>query len=537
MYVLADMEWITDGRGTDWPTQLSAIRVDGAWETTDAFSTLIRPQGPAFRHWNHIAFSGWQPGDFMNAPALYPALDAFGDWIRPDDVVCWWHPEAERQLRLFEKAAQIPDRIAQMLCLNAYVYGFLPHGAAGGPYQLCAANGIPTIRPAHCSDNDVLTLQRLLRGIGFSQEKLQSPPPERAARAENAPDEAPLRYDPESGLLHRSGCELLPKNRELKGFGSFKTPLRRRYKPCACCREAYVRARRARNQSTIERSEFAFVYSARSGIFHRRDCFHILFAADIRGGSYQTCAGTGRRPCRDCRPDLSKDEIVLKPSAPAKKECARAADRTLSREELRAIGRFRQAREERDAALSRGGLTEDERRNMMALTQPGLVFWAGRGYQTFHCRNCAKLAGLGQLQGFRRYQDAVKAGYTPCRQCRPSARQDAKFSIPITNEMRAGESVETLIALCTERCLPFAYDDRYFTMQTMAGKWRIDMELRPVHLEHINLVTDPENTEQFHTQPRLFLSLRDTFDYIIRHDSTLIQSVTAKRAAAQPAAG
>ena len=36
----------------------------------------------------------------------------------------------------------------------------------------------------------------------------------------------------------------------------------------------------------------------------------------------------------------------------------------------------------------------------------------------------------------------------------------------------------------------------------MAGKWRIDMQLRPAHLEHINLVPDPENTEQFHTQPR-----------------------------------
>jgi hypothetical protein len=60
------------------------------------------------------------------------------------------------------------------------------------------------------------------------------------------------------------------------------------------------------------------------------------------------------------------------------------------------------------------------------------------------------------------------------------------------------------------------------------GKWRIDMSLRPVRLEHINLVTERGNTKKFHTQPRLFLSLKDTFDYIMRHDSKLIEEIVAK---------
>lgn len=30
------------------------------------------------------------------------------------------------------------------------------------------------------------------------------------------------------------------------------------------------------------------------------------------------------------------------------------------------------------------------------------------------------------------------------------------------------------------------------------------------------------------TQPRLFLSLKDTFDYIMRHDSKLIEEIVAK---------
>ena len=53
----------------------------------------------------------------------------------------------------------------------------------------------------------------------------------------------------------------------------------------------------------------------------------------------------------------------------------------------------------------------------------------------------------------------------------------------------------------------------------MVGKWKIDMDMRPVRLEHINLVSQQENTKKYHVQPRLFLSLKDTFDYIMRHDN------------------
>lgn len=88
--------------------------------------------------------------------------------------------------------------------------------------------------------------------------------------------------------------------------------------------------------------------------------------------------------------------------------------------------------------------------------------------------------------------------------------------------------MDTLIHLCTEHCLPFEHDTQYFTLQTMAGKWRIDINSRPVRLEHINLVTEPGNKKKFHTQPRLFLSLQDTFDYIMRHDSQLIEEMVTK---------
>lgn len=39
--------------------------------------------------------------------------------------------------------------------------------------------------------------------------------------------------------------------------------------------------------------------------------------------------------------------------------------------------------------------------------------------------------------------------------------------------------------------------------------------------EHINLVSTPGDTQHYHVQTRLFLSLRDTFAYIIKHDRQL----------------
>lgn len=206
----------------------------------------------------------------------------------------------------------------------------------------------------------------------------------------------------------------------------------------------------------------------------------------------------------------------------------KAENRNLNGEERKALGRFKRAKEERETAFKRGDLTEAKRNTVMALSQPGLAFWASKGYSTFHTRNCSKITGLNQLRGFARYQDAVRAGYSPCRHCRPSPKLDVKFSIPITNKERHGETTDTLIQLCTQHCLPFEYDMRYFTLQTIAGKWRIDMSLRPVRLEHINLVTERGSTKKFHTQPRLFLSLKDTFDYIMRHDSKLIEEIVAK---------
>lgn len=526
MYVLADMEWITDRHGDHWPTQLAAIRVDGSWEAVDTFSTLFRPKDLSFQQWGHMAFSGWKREDYLAAPPLYPAMDSFEQWLMPDDILCWWHQEASDLFHMFTKVAQIRDRSNKVLYLGEYLYRFLP-GTRGSPYKLCEPCGISAVTPAHCSSNDVRTMLALVKGVDFPQSDLQYP----VKKASDEPlvkkgtKAVPLLYDPAGKRLHRSDCELLPEDQPLPAFFSYKAPIRKKYHPCACCRDEFLDALWERNRDTISRSEYNYVYSKRSRVFHTRDCSHILLSYDIQGCiSYNTCLKNGRRPCRHCKPQPIQTVPSSTP-APAKQKKRESG---LSNDERRALGRFKRAKEERENALKKGELTEAERKTVMTLSQPGYAFWASRGYRTFHRRNCAKITGLNQLRGFPRYQDAVHAGYSPCRHCKPSPKQDVVFSIPITNQERHGETMDTLIRLCTEHCLPFEHDTRYFTLQTMAGKWRIDINSRPVRLEHINLVTEPGNKKKFHTQPRLFLSLQDTFDYIMRHDSQLIEEMVAK---------
>lgn len=514
MYVLIDMEWVKNGQGQNWPTQLSAVRVDADWNTVDTFSTLICPKSSEFAQWEHMAFSGYAPDDFLSASVLAGALYRLRGWLMPEDILCWWHRQAGDLLQMFLKAEGVPLNTVREVCLGDYVHTFLfsAKDAIGNPYRLCAAYGLDTPLPAHCADNDVRTMQILLQGIGFPQAVLRYAPVERGKPTSYKGTAAyPLLYDPETALLHRADCEELPEGRPLPAFKSYRLPILNHYRPCACCRSELLHALAERNRDTIRRAEYMYIYSAQSDVFHTRDCPYVLRAHQLLGCmQYQKCIEHGMRPCGHCKPQPAERMPKLKMPKPMRR-------RVLSRDEQDALDRFEQAKKQREAARQSGRMDD----KAMILTQPGMAFWAGRGYQTFHRKGCPKLAGLTDLRGFARFQEAVRSGFTPCRQCRPSAKQDVVYSIPIGSQERDGENAQTLAELCTAHGLSFAHDERYFVFQTAVGKWRIDMELRPVHLEHINFVSTPGNTQHYHVQPRLFLSLRDTFEYIIKHDRQL----------------
>lgn len=351
-----------------------------------------------------MAFSGWTRDNFLNADSLYPALDAFEHWLQPEDILCWWHQEAYDLYTLFTKVAQIRDRAPNVVFLSDYIYGFLAgqKGAAGSPYKICAARDIPTPEPAHCSTNDVLAIQALVQSIDFQQRNLQAPPKKwvKDTTALKGSPVFPLLCDTSTQLLHHSDCELLPDNRYLPAYTSFKAPIRKRYKPCVCCHDEFLDALWDRNQDSITRSEYNYVYSKQSKVFHTRNCSHVLLSFDIQGTvSYETCLKSGHRPCKHCKPEPIERKRISLPIKQNKPQ--KAENRNLNGEERKALGRFKRAKEERETAFKRGDLTEAERNTVMALSQPGLAFWASKGYSTFHTRNYSKITGLNQLRGVR----------------------------------------------------------------------------------------------------------------------------------------
>lgn len=522
MYVLMDMEWVENKNGGRWPTQLAAMRVNENWETVDLFSALIHPIDISFQLWDHMAFSGRNQEDFEKADDLGSVLNGFKIWLKSDDILCWWHGEARDFYNLLISNMQGRDIAQKSIILREYIFGYLS-GGGGSPYKICATLGIAVPMPAHCSENDVHAMQNLLISADFPQQSLLQPPPKPTGgmTALKGTGSFPLLYDPGTGFLHLSDCANLPEQRYLPAFTSFQAPIRHKYKPCDCCRKGYQTAIRERNQSFAARTDCNYIFSPNSKVFHRKDCPYVLSSLDIQGvGLYKTCIKSGRRPCKHCNP------VPVKPSSISQNERAEKSQHTergkLTKEEQDALLRFQKAKKERETALKHD-MTEAEREAMMVLTQPGYAFWAGKGYRTFHRRSCPLLAGLRPLRGFRKYEDAVHFGYSPCRRCKPNAKQDVVFSIPITSEERVGETSDTLVRLCKDHGISFWHDERYFVMETMVGRWKIDASTRPVRLAHINLVREPENTEDYHVQPRLFLSLRDTFDYILRHDYALIK--------------
>lgn len=198
-----------------------------------------------------------------------------------------------------------------------------------------------------------------------------------------------------------------------------------------------------------------------------------------------------------------------------------AGNHMLSTGEIKAMERYIQARREREQKCDSENMSAQAYRDHLTLTQPGYMFFSAKGYSAFHKRSCGIIERLSYLDGYATYKQACRSGKQPCKICKPDPKDDLELSIPITNEIRKGETTELLEKLCAEHGYISNCSGGRFMIQTPVGKWRIHAEMRPVHVDHINLVKTPHNENQYHRQPRLFLSLKDAFSYIERHDRTL----------------
>lgn len=524
MYIIADVEWVENELHKNSPTQLSAVRVDENWEIVEDFSSFIRPMNPSFYDWGHVAYAGGKPSDFIHAPHCFDVFKSFNEWAG-DDTICWWYKPSADMHTFVNKVVLKAKAPKKPIILSEYIPRFFEGEGVcrGGAYKIARARNISVPVTEHDSWNDVMAILYLFRGVEFPQECLSMPPIKPEPKVKKpAVVELDYLYDINAELLHKRGCALIPEEAEVLGYGTLSTPLKKKYKPCSCMTEELRQAKRARVIDEINRTQYTFMYAEKSKVFHRYDCGLLHNAEHVLGAvKYETIEKRGLRPCRVCNPSPDDQyRPILFEHKVKVMTTPKMAKHGLKRSEMAAVARLEQAQKERDAAVTEE-MSEQERQDMFTLTQPRFAFFVARGYQNFHTRACSRLEGLSNICGFDTFSHAVRAGYTPCKHCKPTKKQDIVASIPITNKVRADETITDLHKWCDRYGYEHRYHQDIFEVVTPVGKWKIHTDVRPVTMEHINTAQKP-GCETYHKQHRIFLSMLDALKYIYRHDSTLM---------------
>lgn len=519
MMVIFDIEWVTDRYEQKLLTQIAAMRVDSGWNPVSRFASLIRPVGLDAMNIGQVGFGGLPKSAYEEAEQIGNAMESLSRWLREDDVLLWWAREPDCVLRTVYRR-----QLGRSISRKSYFLAELINRRMGnekrcGLYAIARKNAVHRTGEEHCSVSDVELIAALLKHIRLTPDCV--PGRDDIPEADSADlEQHTYWYEIQRGKVHSRDCPELEGKRGLRGFDNITTAIRRGYTPCpVCCAHAFRTAKREYISGRIAKSEYNFVYCKNSRVFHHYSCKNILAAkamSSIEGTTYyENALATGRCPCNVCRPSPESVRKIGKDRTHYEQQ--------LNRPERQAVKRFAQAKRERQAMMQRTDLTQQQKRDMYTLTQPRFAFWAAQGYQTFHIRDCGKLKGKSHIQGFARYSDAKRAGFVPCRFCKPTAKLDAVLSIPITNQVVEQETTDDLAALCTDAGYAFRQDTAHFQLETPVGIWRIRLAAKPYQVEHINLIRTPDNRTGFHTQPRLFLSLKDIFFYIVRHDNGLAQ--------------
>lgn len=517
MYVLADLEWVESKNNRISFTQVAMVRVDEDWNIVRTIYRRIKPMDESFHLWKHVAFAGGSPEDFLNAQDSACAFRDIADWLWPSDIICWWYSDSKEWMQKL-----VPQIANKQIVLTDLVANYLGEGGRGNPYRIGKKLYLDRPTTKHDSRNDIEMMRRVLEYVQFPQ-PIPEFIPERKPNDQIGAQGMAYHAHIDTNTIHKKGCPQIPATGHLKGYNELTKPVSKGYVPCDCVKAEFRAARRQRNQNIIDRTEYNFLYTPDSKVFHRRDCKIMLSAKDVLGAVlYGSCRASNRVPCKICNPTVDDEKLRKCTTKKGSSKKIPLGSTNLSPEEQRAINRHRQAQEQRKAVERNTALSQEKKEDLCTLSKPRYAFFAAKGYKNFHLRNCKKLSGISNVEGFAWYKDATRAGYRPCKCCKPEPKHDVVISLPIYSTERSGESSGMLKGLCNRYGYKHWREAALTYIETEVGIWRLNTGSSPYRLEHINLVMTPDNRTEFHRQPRLFLSMRDAFYYIKRHDEGLI---------------
>lgn len=505
MYVIVDLEWFETAQAQRYPTQIAAVRVDDEWSVKGSFASLMCPPEEMDASWEHMAFAGALPQEFLQAPSVQVVLDGMQRWLREDDVLCWWQEEPAQMFDRFVSAFLGQVVIQKKRILKPYFEEKSGRKVKRTPYEVSLARGLRVPPIEHCSKNDVFVVWQLMRSLNVSAGILE----QLSGKTRSSWKNCLFVCDMQTELLHMPDSPCLENVIQAKGMGTIKSCVEKHYTPCpVCCMEKWNQELIEYNRKRVAQKKYNYIFLQPDNTFHRCDCEKVLLTTQNIVGTiyYDSCIQKGRTPCKICKPEPWED-------TPTEEGQNIPTDRAwMSREEKQALVRYEEALKERNAAWQEE-MTAAQRRDMLTLTATDCAFWAAAGYNTFHLRKCRRLNGLVNLKGFTTFQQAVHAGYQPCRECRPTAKQDVNVSVPLSSVQRESETVGDVMALCRQLKIRYEYEKPILGLQTSAAQWRINTELVPIVPEH-----KPGMSKEFHKQHRMFWSMTDVIWYIYRHD-------------------
>lgn len=537
MFVLMDLEWITDHNNFNYETQLAALRVDNNWKEVSSYTSLIRPQV-----WveHAIGLGGHAREDYDRAYSLTKVMEGFQRWLQPDDVLCWWQNDPKI---LFEKEYKRLmgvelDRISVELmpCFKAFVDdGF---SKSGNPYDLAAARDIPRYKPVHDSLNDVWMLSDLLTAVSLTQDmnELLHADAVLAVQDQIAHKNAKYLIDAKDNSTHILGCKRISSMVNCSAAWSIREVVKHHGPICSCCRNEVLpqiveyNAKELASRKCIGYSKIYF-YLNNSSVYHTRDCSCLLQTTKRISSTPILEKLSGKKtPCRHCRPgvdreikDISFAEVITELSQPAKKTVAKpkvgiVGDTIypvlnmdgLNKAHRKAYERYLEVREQQKNS-SNG-----------SYVRSSTTFLADDGTGLFHTLSCDRIGDHANMRGFSHCTDAKRKGYRPCKYCNPTRDDEATFSIPEYSKMYKTESLLMIRRECDKYGIRFEIrePEQELVLFTDMGEWIVDLVNRPIVLMHLNTVnTYLMGEKNYHEQPVMFMNVIDAVRYVNKHDN------------------